>query len=231
MPVPMRGGKLYSTVNERLEAAHGETAQPSGIKSVCTEICPAGQVTVVRATVTFADERVFVGMSEIKFDATSGADKDAPVECAETSAVGRALAFAGYYGSDTGLAGAEEVRTATLRQEHRERGPGTATNGAARVNADLRSQTSPRPAPVVHEPWPQADAPAPLEAAMQPEALDARRRRLIARYDELVTDAKAIGLRPEALPKNADEGTMVRMGTTLRDAIAAQQRANGVPAR
>ena len=137
MPVKMRGDKMYATVNERLEAAHGDAGQPSGIKSVLTEVCPAGPVTIVRATVTFADERVFVGMSEIKFDATSGADKDAPVECAETSAVGRALAFAGYYGSENGLAGAEEVRSATLRQEHRERVPGVATNGAARVNVPI----------------------------------------------------------------------------------------------
>lgn len=72
-------------------------------------------------------------------------------------------------------------------------------------------------------------APAPLEAAMQPDAVDARTKRLVARYGELVAEAEAIGLHPEALPENADEATMVRMGTALRGAIAAQQRA-GVPA-
>lgn len=136
MPVNFRG-KDYNTVIERLEPAHGQGARPIGIKSVVTEVRPAGQITAVHAAITFDDGRVFTGMSEIKFDATSGADKDAPLECAETSAVGRALQFAGYYGSDDGLAGAEEVRTATQRRENRERTPGVPTRAASPINSDL----------------------------------------------------------------------------------------------
>lgn len=118
MPVPMRGNKLYSTVQERLEVAHGETAQPVGIQSIVTDaLALTATVVVLRATVTFTDGRAFTGISEAQFDATSGADKTNPIEVAETSAVGRALAFAGYYGSADGIAGAEEVRQAQRRQQ------------------------------------------------------------------------------------------------------------------
>lgn len=120
MPVNVGRGKQYRTVQERLEAAHGEKAQPVGINCIHTELRsmpgPSGPVVVITAAVTFEDGRVFTGISEAQFDATSGADKTNPIEVAETSAVGRALAFAGYYGSDDGIAGAEEVRRAQQRQ-------------------------------------------------------------------------------------------------------------------
>ncbi|HXI16475.1 MAG TPA: hypothetical protein VNM48_08890 [Chloroflexota bacterium] len=120
MPVSMKGGRLYATVQERLTAAHGETARPEGIASIVTALqslpSSSGPVVFAVATVTFTDGRVFTGISEAQFDATSGADKTNPIEVADTSAVGRALSMAGYYGSDEGLAGAEEVRDAQRRQ-------------------------------------------------------------------------------------------------------------------
>ena len=121
MPVPMKGGKLYATVQERLAAAHGDKAQPVGIVKIDTEIAATAPLLIVRAVVLFDDGRAFTGMSEAPLDATSGAEKTNPVEVAETSAVGRALAFAGYYGSEDGIAGAEEVRAAQRRQERQER--------------------------------------------------------------------------------------------------------------
>jgi len=112
MPVNLRG-KAYATVQERLAAAHGDTAQPAGIRSIETEIVATAPLLIVRAIVTFEDGRRFTGLSEAKLDAAANsADGTNPVECGETSAVGRALAFAGYYGSDQGIAGAEEMRTA-----------------------------------------------------------------------------------------------------------------------
>jgi hypothetical protein len=121
MPVRMRGNKMYLTVHERLAAAHGEQAQPRGIASITTEAFAVGPAVLVRATVTFTDGRVFTGLSQAQFDATTGADATNPTECAETSAVGRALAFAGYPGSEDGLAGAEEVAQAQRREAQLER--------------------------------------------------------------------------------------------------------------
>lgn len=135
MPVNVGRGKQYATVQERLSAAHGEKAQPVGIQGILTEPvslpAPVGAVVVIRATVTFEDGRQFTGISEAQFDATSGADKTNPVEVAETSAVGRALAMAGYYGSEDGIAGAEEVRQAQRRQtQERTYGSGRAADPA-----------------------------------------------------------------------------------------------------
>jgi len=60
-------------------------------------------------TVTIrVNDQPFQGTAEVKFNATKGADKDAPAECAETSAVGRALGFAGIGALDS-IASADEV--------------------------------------------------------------------------------------------------------------------------
>jgi len=107
-------GVAYETVHARLDAAHDTGARPKGIKSIATSPMEVAGRIVVCATVTFEDGREFSGISEAKLDATSGADRDAPIECAETSAVGRALANAGYFGSG-GLASQDEIRSAQAR--------------------------------------------------------------------------------------------------------------------
>lgn len=127
MPVKI-GKKLYATVQERLTAAHGDAILPEGIASIISDVRPAGEAVVVISTVTFTDGRAFTGISQARFDATSGADATNPLECAETSAVGRALAMAGYFGTDDGLAGAEEVRAAQRVQTGRP--PQTAPHSA-----------------------------------------------------------------------------------------------------
>ncbi len=110
MPVNLHGTD-YSTVAERLDLAHGGTeGRPTGIQSVATEFVPVGTALLCRATVTFQDGRSFTGTSEVPIDSKQPAERDAPFECGETSAVGRALANAGYPGSDKGLAGAEEIQ-------------------------------------------------------------------------------------------------------------------------
>lgn len=107
-------GVAYETVHARLDAAHDTGARPKGIKGIATSPMEVAGRIVVCATVTFEDGREFSGISEAKLDATSGADRDAPIECAETSAVGRALANAGYFGSG-GLASQDEIRSAQSR--------------------------------------------------------------------------------------------------------------------
>ena len=108
MTVSIRG-KQYVTVAERVAAAHEDESAEFEITG--SEIITIGetgrwwyQVTVL------VRGRTFIGTAEIKFNAKAGTpDADNPVECAETSAVGRALAFAGI-GSAEGIASADEVR-------------------------------------------------------------------------------------------------------------------------
>jgi hypothetical protein len=78
-----------------------------------------GNLTVIHARITFANGGVFDGSSLVNLQATGPAERDAPLETAETSAVGRALAMAGYPGSEQGLAGAEEIALAQRRGEAR----------------------------------------------------------------------------------------------------------------
>lgn len=122
MPVEIHGVE-YATVAERLVLAHGGAEQgmpPVGIQSVETQAFEVGGMVVCRALVTFKDGRTFTGMSLVKLDSRSPAERDAPLETCETSAVGRALAFAGYPGSEKGLAGAEELHLAQQRASFRE---------------------------------------------------------------------------------------------------------------
>lgn len=112
-------GRSYLTVAERLKTAHGEGDPPVGIQSIDTRTAQIGSLVVVHATVTFADGRHFDGTSLVNMNATGPAERDAPLETCETSAVGRALAMAGYPGSDAGLAGAEELHLAQKRAEAR----------------------------------------------------------------------------------------------------------------
>ena len=116
MPIDLHG-KTYWTVAERLKLANKEVEPPVGVQAVETEVIQVGVLTVVRATVVFADSRRFTGTAAVNPDSRQRAEQDAPVETAETSAVGRALAFAGYYGSPEGIAGAEEILIAQSRQQ------------------------------------------------------------------------------------------------------------------
>jgi hypothetical protein len=108
IPVDIHG-RSYATVAERLAAAHNHTF-PVGIQRIETEFLAFGVNPLCRATVTVDDGRVFTGHAEVPIDSKNPAERDAPHECAETSAVGRALAMAGYPGSESGMAGAEEIQ-------------------------------------------------------------------------------------------------------------------------
>ena len=118
MPVDIRG-KEYFTVAERLKLAYGDVEPPKGVQSVETAVMEVGGIVVVKATVTFHDGRHFSGSSMVKSASSSPAERDAPLETCETSAVGRALAFAGYFGNPEGIAGAEELSLAQQRAEER----------------------------------------------------------------------------------------------------------------
>jgi hypothetical protein len=119
MPVDLHGVAYY-TVAERLKVAHGDDPPPVGIQSIATITEQHGNVIVVHARVQFKDGRTFDGMSMVNQDSRQPAERDAPLEVAETSAVGRALAFAGYPGNEKGIAGYEEMELAQARSRSRE---------------------------------------------------------------------------------------------------------------
>lgn len=101
-------GKAYVTVAGRVAAAHeaGGFTMPEP-----PELIHIGERTFCRVLieVTWTTQR-FYGTAEVKWNAPKGtADHDSPLECAETSALGRALGFAGF-GSVEGIASADEVR-------------------------------------------------------------------------------------------------------------------------
>jgi hypothetical protein len=116
VPVDIHG-KTYWTVAERLKLANGDDGK--GIKSVATDLKQVGNLTVATAEVVFNDGRRFTGMAMLNYDARSPAERNAPLETAETSAVGRALAFGGFFGSPEGIAGAEEIQAAQEREAQR----------------------------------------------------------------------------------------------------------------
>lgn len=90
------------TVARRLEMAHEDKA----LESVETTVLNHDPV-VVLAKVQIKG-RIFTGISSINLDSQKAIEKQNPYEVAETSAVGRALGFAGY-GVIESVASADEV--------------------------------------------------------------------------------------------------------------------------
>jgi len=97
-------GKKYVPVSERVKAIHEDA---DGVPfSIETELIVAALPNVVfKATVTIG-EQIFTGHSGANPD--KAIEKQSPYEVAETSAIGRALGFAGY-GIEEGIASAEEI--------------------------------------------------------------------------------------------------------------------------
>lgn len=100
-------GKKYITVAERVQALHADEYAKDA--SITTEVLFQNPV-VIKATVTI-NGHIFTGISAANPD--KAIEKMSPYEVAETSAVGRALGFAGY-GIVDGIATADEVTKATV---------------------------------------------------------------------------------------------------------------------
>lgn len=103
-------GKEYMTVARRVELAHQEKA----LESIETEIL-SHQPIVVRAKVTIRG-KVYSGISAVNTDNARTIEKENPYEVAETSAVGRALGFAGF-GLIESVASADEMTRANSPKE------------------------------------------------------------------------------------------------------------------
>jgi hypothetical protein len=102
-------GKDYMTVARRVELAQENRA----LEGVETEVLSHNPV-VVKAKVTLKGE-VYTGISSVSLDTTRTIEKQNPYEVAETSAVGRALGFAGY-GLLESIASADEMFRATSQR-------------------------------------------------------------------------------------------------------------------
>lgn len=111
MPVNIHGNQ-YKTVAERLNEIGDK------LVGVNTEVLYLDPQIMVKATIT-TDKGTFTGISAA--DPKKAIENKTPVEVAETSAVGRALAFAGYAGSE--IASADEMQKAFVNSPK----PATAT--------------------------------------------------------------------------------------------------------
>lgn len=103
-------GKEYMTVARRVELAHDSKT----LESVETEVISHDPV-VVRAKVTISG-KIFTGISAVNLESGKTIERQSPYEVAETSAVGRALGFAGY-GVIESIASADELVRATMQKD------------------------------------------------------------------------------------------------------------------
>lgn len=124
-------GKDYMTVARRVELAQENRA----LEGVETEVLYHNPV-VVKARVTLKGE-VYTGISSVNLDSPRQIEKDNPYEVAETSAVGRALGFAGY-GLIESIASADEMFRATSKKQF---APIQKVNADANTNAEENKDT------------------------------------------------------------------------------------------
>lgn len=107
-------GKKYVLVNDRVKAFRAIC--PSGI--ISTEIVPeltGGGTVTMKSTITDEDGKILAtGLAQEK-ESNGYINKTSFIENCETSAVGRALGFAGI-GIDESMASADEVATAIKNQ-------------------------------------------------------------------------------------------------------------------
>lgn len=110
MPVNIHG-KQYKTVAERIEESK------DSVISISTEVLNlSDNRAVVKATIMLEGKGPYTAIScEFRDDPKSMVNKSSFLENAETSAVGRALSFAGWGGSE--IASADEVASAIARKE------------------------------------------------------------------------------------------------------------------
>jgi hypothetical protein len=105
-------GKPYTLIAERVRLAHAERESFEMLSSAPIQIADRW----VWQSVIKVDGVQYVGTSEVKLNAAKNTpDGSSPFECAETSAVGRALGFAGL-GIPESIASAEEVILAVAEQ-------------------------------------------------------------------------------------------------------------------
>lgn len=167
-------GKSYVEVAERLRHVHEQKREFQVLDSEVYEI--AGRV-LCRVTIS-VDGKIFKGTAEAKVTnaAPRSADATNPFECGETSALGRALAFAGF-GTVDGIASYDEIARGLSQEEIAQ----SATPDNARSNGGVaptpaQKQQAQRPAPVPPQTPAQTETnkePTPLNAVPSPDQIKA----------------------------------------------------------
>ncbi len=126
-------GKEYRTVAERVNLFHEE--HKDAVKSVKTKILHNDERIVVMRTTIKIGDCVYHGHAGEVYG-SSNINKTSALENCETSAIGRALASAGFGGTE--FASADEVANAISQQNKLEKSPaahnGSSTNGQVREN-------------------------------------------------------------------------------------------------
>ncbi len=99
-------GKQYVEVKDRISAVHSAGRDLEVLQS---EPYTLGDRVIWRVTIS-VDGKLYTGSAEAKLSNAKPGSPDAsnPFECAETSALGRALAFAGF-GSVESIASYDEI--------------------------------------------------------------------------------------------------------------------------
>tara|TARA_R100000808_G_scaffold24829_1_gene58626 strand:+ start:1867 stop:2349 length:483 start_codon:yes stop_codon:yes gene_type:complete len=114
MPINIHG-KEYVTVNERVQMLHESDLTEITLN---TEILHDSEQSIVMKTTLEIDGKVFTGIAQ-ETKGSTNINKTSAYENCETSAVGRALGFAGY-GSVESIASGDEVAHAIKQQEQLE---------------------------------------------------------------------------------------------------------------
>lgn len=102
----------YNTVADRLRMAKDAI----DTVNVSTPTMLNAVLGYMQVTVILKDGRQATGTASFRTDAEKGAQKSAPVEDAETSALGRALTFLGYSTSKS-IASRDEIEIAKRREQ------------------------------------------------------------------------------------------------------------------
>jgi hypothetical protein len=111
--IRVKGGKEYVEVSHRVN--YFNENYPEGSITTDLEYVIEGDkpLFVVKATVDTGKGQIFTGLSQAKLG-TGGANQEAALENAETSAVGRALGFMGIGVIDS-IATVDELRKANIK--------------------------------------------------------------------------------------------------------------------
>tara|TARA_R100000654_G_scaffold5_1_gene23 strand:+ start:3851 stop:4519 length:669 start_codon:yes stop_codon:yes gene_type:complete len=120
-------GKEYRTVAERVNLFHEE--HKDAIKSIKTKICFTQENKVVMKATVSVNESIYTGHAEEVYD-SSMINKTSALENCETSAIGRALASAGFGGTE--FASADEVANAISQQNTK--ASASSSNGQVQSN-------------------------------------------------------------------------------------------------
>tara|TARA_Y100000004_G_C8915958_1_gene413082 strand:- start:99 stop:587 length:489 start_codon:yes stop_codon:yes gene_type:complete len=113
MPVNIHG-KTYLMVGERVIKAHEDCKKNNQKIQIVTSIVEMNEIYVIMKAKVFIDDLVYTGHAQEKFDSTM-INKTSALENCETSCIGRALASAGWVGSE--FASGDEVANAIVNQQ------------------------------------------------------------------------------------------------------------------